>query len=71
MSNQNIDGNRTVSMLNLSQHDGTLGVKQLLCSGLHTEIYAELRSCTFFYEGVFKNCINFNVCQETDNFKNK
>ena len=44
-----------MSMLSLSQHDATVGVKGIRCFGLHTELYAEQRSCTLFYEGMFQS----------------
>lgn len=46
-----------MSMLSLSQHDATVGVKQLRCFGLHTELYAEQKSCTLFYAGMFQNSV--------------
>lgn len=44
-----------MSMLSLSQHDATVGVKEIRCFGLHTGLYAEQRSCTLFYEGMFQS----------------
>lgn len=44
-----------MSMVSVSQHDTTVGLKGSQCLGLLTELYAEQRSCTLFYEGMFLN----------------
>ena len=44
-----------MSVLSLPQHGATVGVKRLRCFGLHTQLYAEQKSCTLFYAGMFQN----------------
>lgn len=44
-----------MSMVSVSQHDATVGLRASRCLGLLTQLHAEQRSCPLFSEGMFLN----------------